>query len=413
MPPVSTDSASDRRTGATSVATRGRLVGLDVARCLALLGMVTTHVLEPRTPTGELALGQAVAGGRASALFAVLAGVSLALLSGRTTPPRGTAWLRISIGVAIRAVLIAALGLWLGGLDSGIAVILTYYGLLFCLGIPFLLLGARSLAVLAAVWVVAGPVISHLVRPSLPERGFASPNLDQLEQPWHLLAELTFTGYYPAVPWLAYLLAGMAIGRADLRNTRVVAAFTALGALLALGAAWLSDRLTADPEVQRRLLEAMPGSTWQPLRNEIQQGMYGSTPTGGAWEWLLVGVPHSATPFDLAATIGSSLLVIGGCLLAMRLLTLRPGFLGYVGSELVRIAFGAGAMTLTLYTLHVLMKSPDVPPADVPETYDVHLVVLLGIGALFALLSRRGPLEWAVGLPGRWLRQRGRADRSR
>lgn len=413
MPPVSTDSASDRRTGATSVATRGRLVGLDVARCLALLGMVTTHVLEPRTPTGELALGQAVAGGRASALFAVLAGVSLALLSGRTTPPRGTAWLRISIGVAIRAALIAALGLWLGGLDSGIAVILTYYGLLFCLGIPFLLLGARSLAVLAAVWVVAGPVISHLVRPSLPERGFASPNLDQLGQPWHLLAELTFTGYYPAVPWLAYLLAGMAIGRADLRNTRVVAAFTALGALLALGAAWLSDRLTADPEVQRRLLEAMPGSTWQPLRNEIQQGMYGSTPTGGAWEWLLVGVPHSATPFDLAATIGSSLLVIGGCLLAMRLLTLRPGFLGYVGSELVRIAFGAGAMTLTLYTLHVLMKSPDVPPADVPETYDVHLVVLLGIGALFALLSWRGPLEWAVGLPGRWLRQRGRADRSR
>ena len=31
-----------------------------------------------------------------------------------------------------------------------------------------------------------------------------------------MLAELTFTGYYPAVPWLAYLLVGLALGRLDL-----------------------------------------------------------------------------------------------------------------------------------------------------------------------------------------------------
>ena len=42
---------------------QGRLVGLDVARCLALLGMVATHVLDARTPDGELATG-AVAGRR-------------------------------------------------------------------------------------------------------------------------------------------------------------------------------------------------------------------------------------------------------------------------------------------------------------------------------------------------------------
>ena len=52
----------------------GRLVGLDVARCLALLGMVATHVLDERTPAGDLTTAQWLAGGRASALFAVLAG---------------------------------------------------------------------------------------------------------------------------------------------------------------------------------------------------------------------------------------------------------------------------------------------------------------------------------------------------
>ena len=59
----------------------GRLVGLDVARCLALLGMVATHVLDERTPAGDLTTAQWLAGGRASALFAVLAGVSLALMT--------------------------------------------------------------------------------------------------------------------------------------------------------------------------------------------------------------------------------------------------------------------------------------------------------------------------------------------
>ena len=45
--------------------------------------------------------------------------------------------------------------------------------------------------------------------------------------------------------------------------------------------------------------------------------MFGNTPTGGPWEWLLVVAPHSATPFDLAQTIGSALLVIGLCLLVV------------------------------------------------------------------------------------------------
>ncbi|MGH3347263.1 MAG: heparan-alpha-glucosaminide N-acetyltransferase domain-containing protein, partial [Nocardioides sp.] len=131
-----------------------RLVGLDVARCLALLGMVSTHVLSPVTPEGEISWTQDLAGGRASALFAVLAGVSLALLSGRRTPPTGRARWAAVRALGVRALLIAALGLTLGMLDSGLAVILTYYGVMFLLALPFIGLGARSLAMLAAVWMV-------------------------------------------------------------------------------------------------------------------------------------------------------------------------------------------------------------------------------------------------------------------
>ncbi len=135
-----------------------RLVGLDVARCLALLGMVATHVLQGRDADGSLSPAQWLAGGRASALFAVLAGLSLVLMA-RTTD---------RAGLAVRALLVALLGLALGELPSGLAVILTYYGLLFLLGLAFLSLRARPLALLSAGWVVVAPMCSHLLRPAPP-----------------------------------------------------------------------------------------------------------------------------------------------------------------------------------------------------------------------------------------------------
>ena len=63
----------------------GRVVGLDAARALALLGMMATHILVGVDADG-VTLPQQIAGGRASALFAVLAEVSLALMTGGTTP---------------------------------------------------------------------------------------------------------------------------------------------------------------------------------------------------------------------------------------------------------------------------------------------------------------------------------------
>ncbi|HEX8780898.1 MAG TPA: heparan-alpha-glucosaminide N-acetyltransferase domain-containing protein, partial [Nocardioides sp.] len=178
----------------TAPTSADRLVGLDVARCLALLGMVATHVLDERSADGTVAPLQWLAGGRASALFAVLAGVSLALMTGRREPVRGGERVRRSAGLALRALLIAAIGLVLGEMQSGIAVILTYYGVLFLAGLPFLGLRARTLGLLAAGWVVVAPVLSHLVRPALPESGTASPTAAQLVDPWQLGSELLFTG---------------------------------------------------------------------------------------------------------------------------------------------------------------------------------------------------------------------------
>lgn len=376
----------------------GRLVGIDLARTVALVGMVATHVLDGRTATGELTFVQELAGGRASALFAVLAGVSMALMSGGSAPHRGAELRRTSLGLAARAVLVALLGLALGGLETGIAVILAYYGVLFLLGLPFLGLRAPALAAWAAAWTVAAPVASHLLRPELPPRELGSPDLDRLAAPWPLLADLLFTGYYPAVPWLAYLLAGMAIGRLDLRGWRVPLRLAAVGLGLALVALSVSRICTGRLEVRNALLPFRE-TTHDEMLQMLAGSQHGTTPTGGAWQWLLVVSPHSATPFDLAHTIGTALVVIGTALALAHVLP-RPGKVA------LAVLGGAGAIPLTLYALHLVMRTPGAWPPEEASTFGWHVAVLLGTGAVFALLGRRGPLEAVVGWPGQALRRR-------
>jgi hypothetical protein len=359
-----------------------------VARCLALLGMVTAHVLDERRPDGSLTWWSYLVDGRASALFAVLAGISLNLLARRTT------WR----GLAVRALLVALLGLALGELDTTLAVILTYYGLLFLLGLPFLRLPARWLWALAGLWVVVGPVVSQLVRPHLPPRLGPSPAFDQLRDPGQLLGELAFTGYYPCVTWLAYLLLGMALARTALRERSVQVGLVLGGAVVGALAFLVSRSFTEQAWVLRRLVPEAGRygdvSTADAFVSAIGGGMHGSTPAGGSWAWLLVVAPHSGTPFDLLETGASAVVVIAGALLLASALGRRP-------RRVLAVAAGAGTMTLTLYSLHVVMRTPQVWPSEEPGSWGWHLLVLLLVGAGFVAAGQRGPLERVVAAASR------------
>lgn len=370
-----------RTTGAAGPGRAGRLVGLDVARCLALLGMVATHVLPATDVDGMLTTTQWLAGGRASALFAVLLGVSVALVSGGSRPHAGGWLARDAAGLAVRAVLVAGIGLLLGLLDTGIAVILTYYGVVMLLALPFLALRARALLGLAVAWAVLSPLVSQAVRPQLPPRQFDSPAPEQLEEPVRLLGELLFTGYYPAFCWLAYVLLGMGLGRLDLRPVGTALRLAVVGLLVAVCAtiaSWVAS--------------AAVGFTGDDLA-AVEGGMFGQTPLG-EWRWLAVVAPHSTTPFDLLQTGGSAVLVIGACLL----LVAGVGLAGEGAVRVVAVVFGAGTATLSLYALHVVMRTEQVWPTEEPGSFRWHLLVLLWAGAVLVAVGRRGPLEWAVGL---------------
>lgn len=381
-----------------------RLVGLDLARWCALLGMMATHLLATRDEvTGDPTWVAEVLSGRASALFAVLAGVSLALMTGGPRPLRGAERVARSAGLVVRALLVGVVGLLLGEVDSGLAIILVNYALLFLVGLLVVGWGARALAVLAVALALLTPVLLWWVRPELPPRGYDSPSLASLETPGRLLSELVVTGYYPVLVWSAYVVAGLALGRLDLRAvpSRVLAVVGVVAAAVAGAAEVVSDRLLARPGTVRildrdqwRLADRDDERALEALRHVIDAGMYGQTPTDGAWQWLLVSAPHSSTPPDLLRTGGSAVAVVVACLLLLRVLGPRLG-------RVVAVLAGAGAATLTLYTLHVLMTSDLLPPAEGDRGTLVQVAVVVGTGSLLAVPRWRGPLEALVALAAR------------
>ena len=380
-----------------------RLVGVDVARWCALLGMMATHLLATRGETGDPTWVAEVFSGRASALFAVLAGVSLSLVSGGPQPLRGEARLSRSAGLLARFLLLGAAGLLLGEVDSGLAVILVNYAVLLALGLLVLGWSAGALWLLGAALALVTPVLLWWLRPALPPRGFDSPSVSQLEEPATLLSELWFTGYYPVLVWTAYLAVGMALGRMDLRRASAarLALVGAGAAAVAVLAELVSDRLLARDGVARaldrdlyRFLDRDQDATLAELRRQIDAGMFGQTPVDGAWQWLLVSAPHSSTTPDLLRTGGSAVAVVVAALLLVRLLGPRS-------TRALAVLTGAGAATFTLYSLHVLMTSELLPPGDGDRGTLVQYAVVVLSGALLAVVGRRGPAEAVMAGAGR------------
>ena len=373
--------------GPETITGRPRVIGVDVARGIALFGMMSVHVFPTLHDNGTPTAATVIAGGRSAATFVVVAGVSLAFISGGRTMVHGRDRSSAAVGIVVRAVLIGVIGLALGfaQLDQ-LNVILAFYALMFLLAIPLLGLRPRVLAGIAAAVIALGPVLLVATADlGLPYAGSgADPVLVTLvHDPLGLLVQLLITGAYPAVVFMAYVCAGLAIGRLDLNSRRLACWLLGGGLGLAVTAriaSWV-------------LLYPLGG-----LARLIAQGRAQGNPVGAAqllwepdpgssWWYLALPSPQAYTPVDLVYTLGSAMTVLGAALLLTRV----PAV-----ARLLRPVAVAGGMTLTLYCAHVLLLRTGVLQDD-----PLLLYVLMVVGALaFALLWRRwcgqGPLEWLV-----------------
>ncbi|MFB7530810.1 DUF418 domain-containing protein [Streptomyces sp. NPDC056178] len=391
---------ADHSSSASIAPSTGRVIGIDLVRGLAVFGMYSAHVGPDVTVGGPVGFLLEVARGRSSALFALLAGFSLILITGRPHPRTGRSGRQAVARIVIRAVVLAALGYALTALDTQVDVILSFYGLLFLIALPLYRLRARTLALIAAAGALISPQVLYVIRKSIEEGNWADAITARDPLAWISgtdgFVELLFTGEYPVLTWMPFLIAGMAVARLDLTRTGIRSRLALTGGALAVlgyGGSWLALRLV--PHALSAVAAATDGDSASSAWWSDTVGEPGDrTPLA----WLLVAAPHSQTTFSILGNAGIALVVVAACLtVADRLPRL---------TRLAAPVAAVGTTALTVYVLHIValwfFTNVWHVAAIEDETLSA-LPVLLGFIAAAALLAtvwtrlfRRGPLEYLL-----------------
>ncbi|MDQ1122667.1 heparan-alpha-glucosaminide N-acetyltransferase domain-containing protein [Microbacterium trichothecenolyticum] len=334
----------------------GRLAGVDLARGLAVLGMLAAHLLDTedfvvRDPSSWLD----VVNGRSSILFAVLAGVSISLVTGGTRPVVGPRRARAAARLALRGALLWAIGMLLVLTGVPVYVILPAYALLFALSLPFLGMRSRGLFLTAGALAVVMPWVQPVLDAAPIWSGRSGEDIAAMLG-WH----------YPFPVWIAFLLVGMGLGRLELRLLPEQAMIMLGGGALMLAGYGLA-------------IVTAPAVAADPYLSAV-----------------LTADAHSAGLWEVIGSGGFAIATIGLCLLLCR----TP--LRWVAVPLRAV----GSMPLTAYVVQLLVWAlvALILLGDTSDLWGIRaldlfapLTLAIVIGCtVWALTVGRGPLETVI-----------------
>ncbi len=311
--------------------------------------------------------------GRAAATFVVLAGVGISLLSRNARVTGDVQRLQKDRTALLkRALFLFAVGLLYTPIWP--ADILHFYGVY--IAIAALLLGCPT----RGLWTLAGVLPFVFVMLSLVldyEQGWNWETLHYtgLWTPAGMARHLLFNGFHPVVPWLGFLLVGMAIGRLDMTDAAVRKRVFLFG----IGAAVFA-------EVTSFVLVGALSTVVSPADQEAIVAIFGTEPMPPMPLYMLAGTGTACAVIAAAVAIGERF---------ASALWLKP----FVAT---------GQIALTLYVAHVVIGMGVIEEVDRLENQS--LPFALGSAAIFCVLAmvfahfwqsryERGPLEAVM----RWL----------
>lgn len=201
-----------------------RIIGFDFARALAIFGMVIVNYkiamnAEENGPKWLITF-TGLFEGRASAIFVILAGIGISLMtkkarssmdSSTITRLRRTIWKRSLF------LFVLGLGLFLIGWDADI---LHYYAFYMFIASFFIVVSSKKLLGSAVLILISSQVFLFIFDYA---KGWDS-SFYSYEDFWTFegfLRNLFFNGYHPIFPWVCFFLLGMWLGRLDFRNKKL------------------------------------------------------------------------------------------------------------------------------------------------------------------------------------------------
>ena len=348
-----------------------RIIGIDVARALAVIGMIIVNFKIVFGGEGSNWV-KAFAGifeGKAAATFVVLAGVGLALITKKATEPDNIEKLK----TAKRRILKRALLLFLVGI-SYITIwpadILHFYGVYMLVVLLLLKSSGRFIALSGFALILIYPLLMMIWD---YEAGW---NFDTLNYQgfWTVkgfIRNLFFNGFHPVVPWAAFMVFGFWLGKQDLQNKNYVKKLFIYSFISFLIIQLISILLL------NLLSDGSPQTT-----KELSE-IFGTSPMPPLPIYMLNGISIAFTTISVCILVAEK----------------------YKNNAIIGALNKTGQLALTFYVAHVVigMGAVDIISPESLGKYSIEFSV--GYALFFNVLcilfatvwlkhKKSGPLEW-------------------
>jgi uncharacterized protein len=350
-----------------------RLIGVDVARALAVIGMIIVNfkVVFGADGLPWLKSVASIFDGKAAATFVVLAGVGLALLTNDAIKNKDHAKLKIArVRIVKRALFLFILGT--SYITIWPADILHFYGLYMV--IIIFLLGFKENAILISgvCLILVYPILMTFLN---YEAGWNFNTLDY-HGFWTLkgfMRNLFFNGFHPVAPWTAFMLFGYWFGKQNLHNDKFVKKTF-----------WMSTIIFISIQVVSYLSISILSEGNQESANELTE-IFGTD-------------PMPPLPVYMFNGIAIAFAIISACILIAK---------KFENSFIIDALNKTGQLALTFYVAHVIIGMGIIELINPYKIGNYSIEFSVSYAVIFSLLcilfavvwrkyKKSGPLEWLM-----------------
>jgi uncharacterized membrane protein YeiB len=350
-----------------------RIIGLDVARALAVIGMIIVNFkivfgTEGATWAKNFA---GIFEGKAAATFVVLAGIGIALMTKSSLRENN----KHKLNLVRKKIVKRSLTLFFLGISYIViwpADILHFYGIYMLITLLLIKSSKKTILITALFLVFIYPLMMIFIN---YETGwdFISLNYHDFWNIPSFIRNLFYNGFHPVIPWTSFMLMGYWLGKHDLHNLKFVKRCLTYSVITFISIQLISFLLifllaNGDPQTALELKDILGTNPMPPL------------------------------PIYMISGVSIAFTIISACIL-----------LGYRFKEniLLHSLKQTGQLALTFYVAHVIvgmgiieMINPDKMGNYSIEFSVVYALVFSLLSMLFAVIWLRnrktGPLEWVM-----------------
>jgi len=350
-----------------------RIIGINVARALAVVGMIIVNfkVVFGANGDGWLSTLAHLFDGKAAATFVVLAGIGLSLMTNASIKEPNQQKLQVvQTKIIKRAIFLFIIGLsymWIWPAD-----ILHFYGVYMLIALLFINRTSKQILIGAISLIFLYPLLILLFD---YETGWDFSTLEYVGF-WTFsgfFRNLFYNGFHPVIPWTSFMLFGVWYGKQDLRDNRFLkkSLYTSL-------ATFISIQLVSIGFIQ--LISKGNLEIMQELKP------------------ILGTDPMPPMPIYMINGISVSIAVISACILLAQ---------KYENSKIIRTLNKTGQLALTFYVAHVIFgmgimeQISSIKLGEYSIEFSVIYALLFSLSCiLFAKIwlrsKKSGPIEWMM-----------------